>query len=453
MSSRGKATPGWSSPTAVICSSSWTSGSPAMELWHAAVSMVPVWLVELALEMASVLSTTARKNVNFRYSRLLSLGYKRGAVSAGLAQRHVVQEEPVRVLAVVKGRLVDDPSPPRDTSSALHAARGTSTSPGAWAAGLVWWSYTVDLAQCGPRVCLLASILPACRQRFRCRCKRRIPQANALVGHDDYRGHSRVRLAERCYPIWPASFQDHILTSNATLPAAQNVIPYRLPTFPRIDAWAIGTQQGLASPAAVDGPLSDGPATHQWSSIVPPLSAIQGHNAVPQHRHPTCINRKAISSASCGPIRASTPMVHVCLQTNTKVLGFEYSHDRKRKRYFIDCKAMQAVDTRKLTPQFKETNCVYPSRLRGEDQRIQRLDYETSCNEIAWQIAYVNRDLQGKRGALQRAVDTYRNSLKGKESRRVRREMRERDRASLGLAQQYPTVTPRQLTWSSVGGA
>jgi hypothetical protein len=52
-----------------------------------------------------------------------------------------------------------------------------------------------------------------------------------------------------------------------------------------------------------------------------------------------------------------------------------------------------------------------------------RWEYETSCNKLGWQLAHKNCEtLFGRRGLIQRAVDSYRNRHRELRSRRVTRQ-------------------------------
>lgn len=91
--------------------------------------------------------------------------------------------------------------------------------------------------------------------------------------------------------------------------------------------------------------------------------------------------------------------------------------------YTIRCD-VESVDTDQLKPEFKTENCVYPRACCPKEQyRGNRLQYETECNTVGWALAQLNPPLRGKRGLIQRAVDSWRNSNQDPRlrSRRVRR--------------------------------
>ncbi|KAI7903522.1 uncharacterized protein BX663DRAFT_506747 [Cokeromyces recurvatus] len=104
-------------------------------------------------------------------------------------------------------------------------------------------------------------------------------------------------------------------------------------------------------------------------------------------------------------------------------VSFVYSHNRTLKRYSIRTDinnvALDAVDDK-----FKTENCVYPrANLPKESYKGNRWAYETECNDLGWKLAWLNKtEIAGKRGLIQRAVDSYRNRYPSMRSRRVARQ-------------------------------
>jgi hypothetical protein len=128
-------------------------------------------------------------------------------------------------------------------------------------------------------------------------------------------------------------------------------------------------------------------------------------------------------NAAPGPIPATTPLVVRQDNNGVQWIAFEYSRDRVKMEYTIRCD-VESVDVNTLTPEFKTENCVYPRACCSKDQyRGNRLVYETECNTVGWALAELNPCLRGKRGLIQRAVDSWRNSNQDPRlrSRRVRR--------------------------------
>ena len=91
--------------------------------------------------------------------------------------------------------------------------------------------------------------------------------------------------------------------------------------------------------------------------------------------------------------------------------------------YTIRCD-VESVNTDGLPNDFRTDNCVYPRACCGKDTyKGNRLQYENECNTVGWALAELNPCLRGKRGLIQRAVDSWRNSNQDPRlrSRRVRR--------------------------------
>ena len=129
------------------------------------------------------------------------------------------------------------------------------------------------------------------------------------------------------------------------------------------------------------------------------------------------------SNAAPGPIPATTPLVVRQDNNGVQWIAFEYSRDRVKMEYTIRCD-VESVNVDNLSPDFKTENCVYPRACcNKESYRGNRLVYETECNTVGWALADLNACLRGKRGLIQRAVDSWRNSNSDPKlrSRRVRR--------------------------------
>lgn len=139
-------------------------------------------------------------------------------------------------------------------------------------------------------------------------------------------------------------------------------------------------------------------------------------------------------NAAPGPIPATTPLVVRQDGNGVQWIAFEYSRDRVKMEYTIRCD-VESVNTDELSPEFKQENCVYPRACCPKDQyRGNRLMYETDCNRVGWALAQLNPPLRGKRGLIQRAVDSWRNSNQDPRlrSRRVRRMAKMNNRSKVG---------------------
>jgi hypothetical protein len=158
------------------------------------------------------------------------------------------------------------------------------------------------------------------------------------------------------------------------------------------------------------------------TGMSPTTSAPQNHAAAAaamQHGQGANVN----PNAAPGPIPATTPLVVRQDQNGVQWIAFEYSRDRVKMEYTIRCD-VESVEVNSLSQEFKSENCVYPRACCPKDQyKGNRLHYESECNTVGWALAQLNPCLRGKRGLIQRAVDSWRNSNQDPRlrSRRVRR--------------------------------
>ena len=167
------------------------------------------------------------------------------------------------------------------------------------------------------------------------------------------------------------------------------------------------SQASLQRPPPVIPPPQGTPQTSQGSGVPGLPTSSSGPNP----------------SAAPGPIPATTPLVVRQDQTGVQWIAFEYSRDRVKMEYTIRCD-VESVNIEELSGEFKSANCVYPRACCGKDQyKGNRLHYESECNAVGWALAQLNPCLREKRGLIQRAVDSWRNSNQDVRlrSRRVRR--------------------------------
>ncbi|MCJ1307964.1 hypothetical protein MMC25_001614 [Agyrium rufum] len=167
-------------------------------------------------------------------------------------------------------------------------------------------------------------------------------------------------------------------------------------------------------PSALQRPPS-GPINPSGPTSAPPSSSNGVNNGTP--------GGGVNPNAAPGPIPATTPLVVRQDNNGVQWIAFEYSRDRVKMEYTIRCD-VESVNVEELTQDFKTENCVYPRACCAKDQyRGNRLVYETECNTVGWALANLNPLLRGKRGLIQRAVDSWRNSNQDPKlrSRRVRR--------------------------------
>ncbi|KAI8077697.1 uncharacterized protein BX664DRAFT_343257 [Halteromyces radiatus] len=103
-------------------------------------------------------------------------------------------------------------------------------------------------------------------------------------------------------------------------------------------------------------------------------------------------------------------------------VSFVYSHNRVLKRYSIRTD-IDDICLDDLDEKFQLDNCVYPrANVPKETYQGNRWNYETQCNVLGWKLASINDCIAGKRGLIQRAVDSYRNRNPNMRSRRVTRQ-------------------------------
>ncbi|KAI9480875.1 MAG: hypothetical protein EXX96DRAFT_617849 [Benjaminiella poitrasii] len=129
------------------------------------------------------------------------------------------------------------------------------------------------------------------------------------------------------------------------------------------------------------------------------------------------------SHASISSFLATSHEPTTEIKEGVEWVSFVYSHHRVLRRYCIRTD-LEKVDTSILDEKFKKENCVYPrANLPKESYQGNRWGYETECNVLGWKLAYLNPDeIAGKRGLIQRAVDSYRNRYPSMRSRRVARQ-------------------------------
>ena len=189
-------------------------------------------------------------------------------------------------------------------------------------------------------------------------------------------------------------------------------------------------QQMTSSPRVPK--MEHAPSQQQQQQQRAPAPPAQGQPQPPhtlQHIPPATNGAPALPgtgvnpSAAPGPIPATTPLVVRQDGNGVQWIAFEYSRDRVKMEYTIRCD-VESVAVDSLAPEFKTENCVYPRACCSKDQyRGNRLVYESECNTVGWALAELNPSLRGKRGLIQRAVDSWRNSNQDPRlrSRRVRR--------------------------------
>ncbi|PHH69723.1 hypothetical protein CDD82_7552 [Ophiocordyceps australis] len=197
-------------------------------------------------------------------------------------------------------------------------------------------------------------------------------------------------------------------------------------------------QAGMASGSPRPKIEPQVPVQLQKQSQTSPMSQAQHQQGGSQLQSPGNQAAGVNPNAAPGPIPATTPLVVRQDGNGVQWIAFEYSRDRVKMEYTIRCD-VESVSTDDLSPEFKQENCVYPRACCPKEQyRGNRLLYETDCNRVGWALAQLNPPLRGKRGLIQRAVDSWRNSNQDPRlrSRRVRR------MAKMTTRKQAPTPHP-----------
>lgn len=219
---------------------------------------------------------------------------------------------------------------------------------------------------------------------------------------------------------------------------SQTQYPHQIPTQGMPSYQSNTPQMSNSQPPIHSANVSSSPrlkqeSTHQYQQqpqqrtpIMPqshiPSAQSQGPGGLPQSQQPPPTPQS--SNAAPGPIPATTPLVVRRDGNGVQWISFEYSRDRVKMEYTIRCD-VESVNTDNLNQEFKSENCVYPRAcVPKELYKGNRLNYETDCNQVGWSLAELNPCLRSKRGLIQRAVDSWRNSNQDQRlrSRRVRRQ-------------------------------
>lgn len=259
------------------------------------------------------------------------------------------------------------------------------------------------------------------------------PQSSspASVGSQTHDQHARniytqsPQMASQIYgyppyspmnPVQPSPYAPHASPQQHPLTTQTMLVPHQ-PGPPQLPPQTQTSGAMTTSPTTT----AQQPAVSQRASLNPPQATSAAASAT-SNVHPTPAVG-ASSTAAPGPIPATTPLVVRQDNNGVQWIAFEYSRDRVKMEYTIRCD-VESVNVDNLSQEFKTENCVYPRACCSKDQyRGNRLVYETECNAVGWALAELNPALRGKRGLIQRAVDSWRNSNQDPRlrSRRVRR--------------------------------
>lgn len=136
------------------------------------------------------------------------------------------------------------------------------------------------------------------------------------------------------------------------------------------------------------------------------------------------VNRKVVNLPASQPyIRIVDGEERLCFKYNTKISETalnampraELEDNEFCVRFDLD-----SVDISKISEKFKADNVIYPrANVPKELYTGNRWVYETECNKLAWQFVTLNHVLlYGKKGLIQRAVDSYRKFNKQSRNRK-----------------------------------
>ncbi|KAI9257547.1 hypothetical protein EDC94DRAFT_614749 [Helicostylum pulchrum] len=148
-------------------------------------------------------------------------------------------------------------------------------------------------------------------------------------------------------------------------------------------------------------------------------------SAVESHKAPARAYRHRASShpsvASVVSLTAHEPVARII--DGIEHITFLYSRDRLVKEYTVRTD-VENVNLGDISSDFQAQNAIYPrANVTREEYDGNRWEYETSCNKLGWELCWFNQEqLCGRRGLIQRAVDSYRNRHAEMRSRRVTRQ-------------------------------
>ncbi|KAL9537915.1 hypothetical protein MBANPS3_011352 [Mucor bainieri] len=181
----------------------------------------------------------------------------------------------------------------------------------------------------------------------------------------------------------------------------------------------------VSSPLAAGAASVKSPATPVVSTSTTTTASIPNTNNTPTSSPSNTPANPASSSTAAAAAGSVVPNhePRTEIRDGVEWVSFVYSHHRVLRRYSIRTDVDQ-VDLDILDDNFKSENCVYPrANIPREEYKGNRWAYETECNTLGWKLAHLNSsEIAGKRGLIQRAVDSYRNRYPSMRSRRVARQ-------------------------------
>ena len=243
-------------------------------------------------------------------------------------------------------------------------------------------------------------------------------------------GYPQYQVPPSAYPQHPGQQQQQ--QQQHHMMASQPLLPHQQAQAPMAHT-SSAQQSGITNSPRPQAKLEPGiprqidPTSLQRSptgQMASNLSAATGPSQNGNGLHPGQSGGGGVNpNAAPGPIPATTPLVVRQDNNGVQWIAFEYSRDRVKMEYTIRCD-VESVNTDTLPQEFRNENCVYPRACCAKDSyKGNRLQYENECNTVGWALAELNPCLRAKRGLIQRAVDSWRNSNQDPRlrSRRVRR--------------------------------
>lgn len=168
------------------------------------------------------------------------------------------------------------------------------------------------------------------------------------------------------------------------------------------------------------------------------------------------VNRKVVNLPATQPyIKLVDGEERLCFKYNTKMSESALNAMPKaelEENEFCVRFDLDSVDISKLNEKFKADNCVYPrANIPYEMYTGNRWNYETECNRLAWQFVSLNPVLlYGKKGLIQRAVDSFRNINKSSKGQKFYK-----DETFYGDIERRkhssPSVSSVVISWTSRG--
>ncbi|OAG29402.1 hypothetical protein NEDG_00535 [Nematocida displodere] len=166
--------------------------------------------------------------------------------------------------------------------------------------------------------------------------------------------------------------------------------------------------------------------------------------------------RRIVNRPATQPcIKAINGESRLCFKYPTKMCDSELSKraDKGFEELEFSIKFdIENVDIDKMTEKFKMDNSVYPrANVLPEKYSGNRWEYETEVNRLAWKLTALNPSLlYGKKGIVQRAVDSFRNLHRSTSSRRVVR-MKKMTDGTLRKRQAENSPSTISVTWTQKG--